>query len=112
VQLVSLDAERCAIACDEIVRGGRSFDEVMSAFHRTRDQHALPMYEFTCQLAALEPPDEGLQLLLAAIQGNQPLMDAFAQSYAGTISPGEFFAPDNVGAILAASKEPAGDHGT
>jgi hypothetical protein len=62
------------------------------------------MYEFTCQLAALEPPDDGMQQLLAAIQGNQPLMDAFAQTYAGTISPAEFFAPENVNSIIAASK--------
>jgi hypothetical protein len=61
------------------------------------------MYEFTCQLAALEPPDEGFQQLLAAIQGNQRLMDAFAQSYAGTISPAKFFAPENVNAIIASS---------
>jgi 2-polyprenyl-6-methoxyphenol hydroxylase-like FAD-dependent oxidoreductase len=99
-----LDAERCAAALDEIFRGARSFDEAMSAFHRTRDEHALPMYEFTCQLAALEPPDEGLQQLLAAIQGHQQLMDGFAQSYAGTMSPAEFFAPENVNAIIAASK--------
>jgi 2-polyprenyl-6-methoxyphenol hydroxylase-like FAD-dependent oxidoreductase len=98
-----LDAERCATALDETFRGRRSFDEVMNAFQRTRDQHALPMYEFTCQLAALEPPDEGLQALLAAIRGSQRLMDAFAQSYAGTISPGEFFAPENVSSIIAAS---------
>ena len=75
----------------------------MNTFHRTRDEHALPMYEFTCQLATLEPPDDGLQRLLAAIQGNQQLMDAFAQSYAGTISPAEFFAPEHVDAIIAAS---------
>jgi hypothetical protein len=31
-------------------------------------------------------------------------MDAFVQSYAGTISPAEFFAPENVGAIMTASK--------
>jgi 2-polyprenyl-6-methoxyphenol hydroxylase-like FAD-dependent oxidoreductase len=98
-----LDAERCAGALDETFRGACSFDEAMNAFQRTRDEYALPMYEFTCQLAALEPPDEGLQQLLAAIQGNQPLMDAFVQSYAGTISPAEFFAPGNVGAIMAAS---------
>jgi hypothetical protein len=59
------------------------------------------MYEFTCQLAALEPPDEGLQQLLVAIHGNQRLMDGFAQCYAGTISPAEFFAPENVNAIIA-----------
>jgi 2-polyprenyl-6-methoxyphenol hydroxylase-like FAD-dependent oxidoreductase len=102
-----LDAERCATALDETLRGTRSFDEVMNAVQRARDRDALPMYEFTCQLAALEPPDEGLQALLAAIQGNQQLMDAFAQSYAGTISPGEFFAPEHVGSIIAAQRTPA-----
>jgi hypothetical protein len=77
----------------------------MSALQRTRDELALPMYEFTCQLAALEPPDEGLQQLLKAIQGDQPRMDAFAQTYAGTMSPAEFYAPENVDAIMAASKK-------
>jgi hypothetical protein len=77
----------------------------------------MPMYEFTCQLAALEPPDESLQQLLAAICGNQPLMDAFTQTYAGTISPAEFFAPENVGAIIAAARMcadrgPAGSQGS
>jgi 2-polyprenyl-6-methoxyphenol hydroxylase-like FAD-dependent oxidoreductase len=100
-----LDAERCVAALDETFRGARSFDEAMSVLQRTRDERALPMYEFTCQLAALEPPDEGLQQLLAAVDGNQSLMDAFAQSYAGTISPAKFFAPENVTAIIAASKD-------
>jgi 2-polyprenyl-6-methoxyphenol hydroxylase-like FAD-dependent oxidoreductase len=99
-----LDAERCATALDECFRGTRSFDEAMHAYQRDRDEHALPMYEFTCQLATLGPPDEGLQQLLAVIHGNQRLMDAFAQSYAGTISPSEFFAPQNVGAIIATSR--------
>lgn len=100
-----LDAERCVAALDGTFRGARSFDDAMSTCQRTRDERAMPMYEFTCQLAALEPPDEGLQQLLAAICGNQSLMDAFAQTYAGTISPAEFFAPENVGAIIAAAKD-------
>jgi flavin-dependent dehydrogenase len=99
-----LDAERCVAALDGMFRGVCSFDEAMNTCQRTRDERAMPMYEFTCQLAALEPPDEGLQQLLAAICGNQSLMDAFAQTYAGTISPAEFFAPENVGAIIAAAK--------
>jgi hypothetical protein len=43
-----------------------------------------------------------MQRLLGAIHGNQALMDAFAKAYAGTISPAAFFAPENVGAIVAA----------
>ena len=44
-----------------------------------------------------------LRQLLAAIHGNQPAMDAFVRMNAGTISPAEFFAPQNVGAMVAGS---------
>ena len=57
------------------------------------------MYDFTCQLATLEPPPPELQQLLGAIHGNQQAMDDFARMNAGTISPAEFFAPENVDAI-------------
>ena len=62
----------------------------MGDYQRARDEHSIPMYEFTCQLATLEPPPPEMQQLLGAIRGNQPAMDAFAQMNAGTISPPEF----------------------
>jgi len=49
------------------------------------------MYEFTCQLATLEPPPAHMQRLFASIAGNQNAMDRFVQMNAGTISPAEFF---------------------
>jgi hypothetical protein len=61
------------------------------------------MYEFTCQLAMMAPPPPEMQQLLGAMQGNQKAMDGFAQMNAGTISPAQFFSPENVGAIMAAS---------
>jgi hypothetical protein len=59
------------------------------------------MFEFTCQLATLEPPPPELQQLLGAMHGNQPAMDGFARMNAGVTSPAEFFSPDNVGQIFA-----------
>ena len=59
---------------------------------------SLPMYEFTCQLATLEPPPPEMQQMLGAIHGNQKAMDGFAQMNAGTISPAEF------GAVVAAAQ--------
>ena len=97
------DAERCAIALDETFTGARSFDEAMSDYQRARDEHVLPMYEFTCQLATLEPPPPEMQQLLGAIHGNQKAMDGFVQMNAGTISPAEFLSPENIGAIMAAA---------
>ena len=65
------DAERCATALDQAFSGARSFDDAMGEYQRARDEHVLPMYEFTCQLATLEPPPPEMQQLFGAIHGNQ-----------------------------------------
>jgi hypothetical protein len=61
------------------------------------------MYDFTCELATLEPPPPEMQQLFGAVHDNQWAMDAFARMNAGTISPAVFFAPENVSAIMAAA---------
>jgi len=76
----------------------------MGDYQRARDKHVLPMYEFTCQLATLEPPQPEMQQLFAAIHGNQKAMDGFVQVNAGTISPAASFPPENIGAIMAAAQ--------
>ena len=98
------DAERCAIALDEAFTEARSFDAAMADYQRARDEHVLPMYEFTCQLATLQPPPPEMQQLFGAIHANREAMDGFVQMNAGTISPAEFLAPENVGAIIAAAR--------
>ena len=92
------DAERCATALDQAFNGDRPFDDAMAEYQRERDERVLPMYEFTCELATLEPPPPQMQQLLGAIQGNQKAMDGFAQMNAGTISPADF------GAVVAAAQ--------
>jgi 2-polyprenyl-6-methoxyphenol hydroxylase-like FAD-dependent oxidoreductase len=96
------DAELCATAVDQTFTRARSFEDAMGDYQRARDAHALPMYEFTCQLAALEPPPPEMQQLFGAIHGNQKAMDAFVQTNAGTISPAEFFSPESIAAIMSA----------
>jgi 2-polyprenyl-6-methoxyphenol hydroxylase-like FAD-dependent oxidoreductase len=87
-----LDAELCAVALDSVFSGTRSFDSAMQDYQHARDARVNSMYEFTCQLATLEPPPPELQQLLGEIHGKQDAMDRFAQMTAGTISPAEFFA--------------------
>jgi 2-polyprenyl-6-methoxyphenol hydroxylase-like FAD-dependent oxidoreductase len=98
------DAELCAHALDRAFAGAASFDEVMAEYQRTRDQHVLPMYEFTCQLATLEPPPPDMQQLFAVISGNQQAMDGFVRMNAGTISPAEFLSPENIRAIMTSAQ--------
>ena len=95
------DAELCATALDQALTGARSFDEAMAGYQSTRDEQVLPIYEFTTQLATLEPPPPDLQRLLAAAHGNQGAMDGFARVNAGVTSPAEYFSDDNVARILA-----------
>jgi 2-polyprenyl-6-methoxyphenol hydroxylase-like FAD-dependent oxidoreductase len=94
------DAELCATALDETF-SGRPFDVAMGTYQSTRDEHVFPMYEFTTQLATLEPPPPELQQLLGAVHGNQEAMDGFARVVAGVTSPAEFLSEENVGRIFA-----------
>ena len=97
------DAEACAAALHASFSGLRSFDDAMAEYQQARDQQVLPMYEFTTQLATLEPPPRETIALFGAIHGNRQAMDDFVKMNAGTISPAQFFAPDNLGAIMAAA---------
>jgi 2-polyprenyl-6-methoxyphenol hydroxylase-like FAD-dependent oxidoreductase len=97
------DAELCAAALDRAFSGTRPFEAAMSEYQRTRDGRVKSMYEFTCQLATLEPPPPEMQRIFGAIHGNQKAMDEFARMNAGTISPADFFASENVNAITAAA---------
>ena len=97
------DAELCAGAIDELLLGARPFDDAMAEYQLLRDERGGAMYDFTCELATLEPPPPELLQLLQAAHGNQEAMDGFARLNAGTILPAEFFAPDNTEAIFAAA---------
>jgi flavin-dependent dehydrogenase len=96
-------AELCATALDESFSGARAFDAAMSDYQSTRDGHAMPMYEFTCQLATQDPPPPELKRILAAVHGNQEAMDGFARVNSGVTSPAEFFSEENVGRIFGAA---------
>jgi len=94
------DAERLTMALDETFTGARPFEAAMAGYQRARDEHVLPMYQFTCQLATLAPPPLEMQQLFGAIHGNQTAMDGFVRMNAGTISPAQFLSPENVRRIM------------
>jgi len=96
------DADQFAAAFDEFSNGARSYEDAMQDYQRRRDEAALPMYEMTCGLATLAPPPPEMLGLFAALPGNQSASDAFVQMNAGTISPAQFFAPQNVQSIVDA----------
>lgn len=101
------DAELVAGALDDAFSGRRSFEEGMTSYQQTRDREAMPVYEFTFQFATMEPPPPEMQQLIGAMQGNQEAQDEFISVQAATMPAPEFFAPENVGKIMAAAAPPS-----
>jgi 2-polyprenyl-6-methoxyphenol hydroxylase-like FAD-dependent oxidoreductase len=97
------DAESCAAALHQCFTGNASFDDAMAAHHRRRDEQVMAIYEFTTQLATLEPPSPDLQQVLGAVHGDRDAMDDFVSVTAGTVSPATFFDPGNIGRIMEAA---------
>ena len=97
------DAERCVAALDQSFQGASTFESAMSAYQTARDQHALPVFGFTCEFASFTPPSEEKRALIGAIHGNQEAMDGFFRMFAGVDSPVEFFSEENVGRIMSAA---------
>jgi 2-polyprenyl-6-methoxyphenol hydroxylase-like FAD-dependent oxidoreductase len=95
------DAEAMSTAIDDVLSGGTSFDRALHEYQTARDSHALPIYEFTTQMATLAPPPPELQHVLGAIAGNQEAMDGFVSVLSGAVTAPEFFAPDNLARFLA-----------
>ncbi len=97
-----LDAERLVDALDAVFAGRSPYDEAMDRYQSSRDQSVLPMYALTFDLAHLdEPPPPETQQFLAAVARTQEAMDDFVSMQAGTLPIPEFFAPENVGRIMA-----------
>jgi 2-polyprenyl-6-methoxyphenol hydroxylase-like FAD-dependent oxidoreductase len=97
------DAELVAAAVDDSISGARSYEEGMDAYQRARDREVLPMYEFTDEFAQLQPPAADMQQLIGAIDGRPDAMDEFVSVQAMTLPAPEFFAPENVGRLMAAA---------
>jgi 2-polyprenyl-6-methoxyphenol hydroxylase-like FAD-dependent oxidoreductase len=95
------DAEWLAGAVDRGLEGGPDgLDHALTGYQAARDRAALPMYELTCQLARLEPPDEVMARLLSALVGNPADTSRFLGIIAGSVPVTEFMNPANVDRLL------------
>jgi flavin-dependent dehydrogenase len=93
-------AELLSDAIDSGFNGHRPINDAMEGYEQERNDSALPLYDFTCQLATLAPPPPEMQQLLAALKGNQEQTDRFFGIFAQTVSVPDFFAPENMQKIF------------
>lgn len=101
------DAESLAGALDDVWSGRASFDDRLAAHQRVRDGDTMPMYEFTCQLASLEPPPPEMAQFLEAASRSAEASTDFVGVLAGTVPLPAFLAPDNVARVMAAAASSA-----
>jgi 2-polyprenyl-6-methoxyphenol hydroxylase-like FAD-dependent oxidoreductase len=98
-----LDADALAGALDAAWTSGASLDALLAAQQARRDQRAKPMYEFTCELARLEPPPPHMQQLFLALRDNREATNRFYAAITGSRPIAEFMAPENLERIVAMS---------
>lgn len=99
------DVELLSQAIDAGLSGRQPLEAALAGYEQQRNKAAMPLYEFTYQLAALQPPAPEMQQLFAALRHNQAQTDRFFGLIAGTVSLSEFFAPENLGQIIGAAAE-------
>jgi 2-polyprenyl-6-methoxyphenol hydroxylase-like FAD-dependent oxidoreductase len=104
-----LDADAVATALADSWSGTGDPVKALAAAQATRDARVKPMYEFTLQLATLEPPPPFMQRLFAALRGNQAATNQFFSAMTGSRPLPEFMSPENLDPILASAELEAPD---
>jgi 2-polyprenyl-6-methoxyphenol hydroxylase-like FAD-dependent oxidoreductase len=99
-----IDAGSLTEALGAGLSGNGLFDELLAAHQTARDERVRPMFEFTTQLAALEPPPPEMQALFGALRGNQDATNAFLSAITGAIPLPDFMSSENIGRIVAAAR--------
>lgn len=96
-----IDADALSRALDDSWLERRPLDSALREYHSKRDRRAKPMYDFTCEMARLEPPPPHMQQLFAALHGNQDATNQFFSALSGSIPLPAFMNPENVQRIVA-----------
>ena len=100
-----IDAELLVEALSTWLSGDGVFEELMATHEAARNERVRPMYEFTSQLATLEPPPPEMQALFGALRHNQDATNAFLSAITGAIPLPDFMSNENLGRILAAATD-------
>ena len=107
-----IDAEALAAALGDGWSGRRQLVQALTANQTSRDRRVKPIYEFTSQLATLEPPPPLMQRLFLALRGNQEATNQYFTAITGSRPLLEFMSPDNLDRIMSSSGIEACDEET
>jgi flavin-dependent dehydrogenase len=95
------DAELLADALDDGLSGRTPMEDALAGYEERRNTASMPYYEFTCNIASMEPMEASANVLFQAISRNQEQTNRFLGIAACSVAPDEFFSPENITQILA-----------
>ena len=87
--------------------GRTSMNEALAWYERRRDEHVMPMFQHTCELAKLEPIPPPMIELLRAIEDRPEEVSRFFGTITGATPIPEYFAPQNLQRLIGALVQPA-----
>jgi 2-polyprenyl-6-methoxyphenol hydroxylase-like FAD-dependent oxidoreductase len=94
------DAEALAASLHESWSTGAPLDALLAAQQARHDRRVKALYEFTCELAMLEPPPPPMQQLFAALRDDAGATNQFFSAITGSRPLPEFMAPENLARIV------------
>jgi len=101
-----LDAERLVEALDAGLSGRGALEEVLSAHEAARNERVRPMYEFTSEIATLEPPPAPLQQLFLSLRDDRRATNAFLSAISGATPLREVIPEEGVNRSRLPGKTP------
>ncbi|MEX0750775.1 MAG: oxidoreductase, partial [Dehalococcoidia bacterium] len=102
-----IDAENLTEAIDAGFSGSLPLMDALADYETRRNERAMPIYHFTCQLATLEPPPPEMQALFGALHSSQEATDQFFSALTGSLPLPAFMDPANIGKIMASAGAPS-----
>jgi 2-polyprenyl-6-methoxyphenol hydroxylase-like FAD-dependent oxidoreductase len=94
------DAELLAGAVEAGLGGRQPLQAALAGYERARDRAAMPMYEFTTELASFAPPRAEQQALFAALAGRPAEIDRFLGVITGAVPLAEYLSLRNLLRLL------------
>ena len=99
-----IDAAALTEALSTWLSGNGTFEDLMNTHEAARNDRVRPMYDFTNELAALEPPPPEMQALFGALRDNQNATNAFLSAITGAVPLRDFMSKANLDRILVTVK--------
>ena len=94
------DADLLAEVLHQGLSGQRDLDEAAAEFAVRRDAVSVPLHLFAQDMAKLAPPTDDVIKLFSALAGNQAQADRYFGVFGQTVSPADFFSPENLQQIF------------